>query len=82
MPCPTCRRGCSCGLDGPGCGHYGCYGTGPRDCPGVEAEERRYAVMLAARRTQHAADRARRARLSAAYTALLATTGYGLARLR
>jgi hypothetical protein len=27
--CTTCTTGCDCQKGTPGCGHYGCWGTGP-----------------------------------------------------
>lgn len=82
MPCSTCRSGCGCPMTGPGCGHYGCYGSGPHDCPGAEAEARRYQALMALRRREHAARRLRRLRLAATHTALLSQHGYGLPRLQ
>lgn len=80
MPCPVCRAGCGCPLTGPGCGHYGCFGRGPVDCPGAEAEQRRYAAVLAQQRRDHAALRTRRRRIAASHTALLGQFAYGLPR--
>lgn len=67
MPCTTCRSGCHCSMTDPGCGHYGCYGRGPRDCPGADAEHRRYVVILAQQRRDHVQQRARRRQLAASY---------------
>jgi hypothetical protein len=74
--CQTCRRGCGCTHTDPGCGHYGCYGRGPRDCPGADAEERRYAAILARQRRDRAAQRLRRSRMAATFRTM--TTAYGL----
>jgi hypothetical protein len=82
MTCTTCRRGCGCPLDGPGCGHYGCYGAGPRDCPGAEAEQRRYDAILNRQRRDAAVRHMRRVRLAASYRTVLAATCYGLPRTR
>jgi hypothetical protein len=78
MPCPTCRRGCGCTHTDPGCGHYGCYGRGPTDCPGVAAEERRYAALLAARNRARRRQWVTRSRASARFAAVAAATVYGL----
>jgi hypothetical protein len=80
MPCATCRSGCGCPLTGPGCGHYGCYGRGPTDCPGAEAEQRRYDALLDQRRRDARAIRLRRVRLAATYAALTQQFAYGLRR--
>lgn len=82
MPCPTCRSGCACPMDGPGCGHYGCLARGPVDCPGAEAEERRYHAILAQRRRDYRRQRIMRNRLSASFRAVAATTALGLPRVR
>jgi hypothetical protein len=75
MPCPSCRRGCDCTHTDPGCGHYGCYGRGPIDCPGVEAEERRYAALLAQRRRAQRRQWLTRASTAARFAAANATAG-------
>lgn len=72
--CETCARGCHCPLDGPSCGHYGCFGSGPRDCPGVAAEEARYAATLAETRARDARDHNRRTRLAATYRLTVVAT--------
>jgi hypothetical protein len=72
--CSTCARGCGCATDSPGCGHYGCYGRAPRTCPGVAAEEARYAATLAAKRAEDARTLNRRARLAASYRAIVLST--------
>lgn len=73
--CPTCANGgCGCPLDSPGCGHYGCWGYGPRDCPGVTAEETRYASRLEDKRAAEARILTRRA----AHHALLRSAGIGI----
>jgi hypothetical protein len=72
--CDVCARGCGCPVDGLGCGHYGCYGAAPRTCPGVEAEEARYAAQCAARRAEEARTLTRRARLSATYRGIVLST--------
>jgi hypothetical protein len=71
-PCPTCRSGCHCPADAPGCGHLGCYGTGPQDCPGVTAEADRWTALLAQRRRDYDRQRLLRARANARLTALVA----------
>jgi hypothetical protein len=74
MPCPICRRGCGCTHTDPGCGHYGCYGrNADRSCPGVPAEEARYAEALRVQRLRDAATISRRARLEAMYAQLAST---------
>lgn len=75
MTCTTCRSGCACTPTEPGCGHYGCYGQGPRDCPGAAAEELRYHVVLARQRRDRAAQRIRRTRLASSFRAITATYG-------
>lgn len=72
--CPVCAHGCGCPPEGPGCGHYGCYGQAPHTCPGVEVEEARYAAACAARRAADARTLNRRARLAAAYRAVVLST--------
>jgi hypothetical protein len=73
--CAACGRGCDCPLDGPGCEHYGCWGRWPtRDCPGVPAEEARYAARLAKKRTAEA----RVLNRQAAHLALLRSAGIGI----
>jgi hypothetical protein len=70
--CRACATGCGCHTDEPGCQHYGCYGTRPtRDCPGVAAEEARYAEACAARRAAEARILTRRARLAHSYRAIV-----------
>jgi hypothetical protein len=78
MPCTTCRRGCGCPLDGPGCGHYGCYGRGPVDCPGASAEQRRYDAILAQTRREARRRRVRRVQLAATYQRLVGAVAYGV----
>jgi hypothetical protein len=79
MPCPICRRGCGCSPAEPGCGHYGCFGRDrPADCPGVAAEERRYAALLAARARARRRQWVARSRVSARFAAVAAATAYGL----
>lgn len=69
--CRTCEVGCGCPLDAPGCGHYGCYGRWPtRACPGVAAEEARYAALLATKRRTEARRLTARARLSGRFAVL------------
>jgi hypothetical protein len=73
--CPVCERGCGCPLTGPGCEHYGCWGRSPsRTCPGVPAEEARYAARLAAKYAAEARTHNRRA----AHLALLRAAGLGI----
>jgi hypothetical protein len=72
--CDVCARGCDCPTDGPGCGHYGCFGRAPRTCPGVAAEEARYAAVLAAKRAEDARTLSRRARLGASYRGIVLST--------
>lgn len=73
MPCATCRSGCSCLPTDPGCGHYGCWGRGPRDCAGADAEQRRYETLLAQQRRDQRAHRARRAHLALSYQTISCT---------
>jgi hypothetical protein len=72
--CQVCARGCGCQLGSPGCGHYGCYGNGPHDCPGIAAEEARYEAAMLLRLAEEARALNRRARWAAAYRAAVATT--------
>jgi hypothetical protein len=72
--CDVCAHGCDCPPDGPGCGHYGCFGRAPRTCPGVEAEEARYRAALAAKRAADARTLTRRARLGASYRGVVLST--------
>jgi hypothetical protein len=46
----------------------------PRTCPGVAAEEARYAAVLAAKRAEDARTLSRRARLGATYRAMVLST--------
>lgn len=73
-PCPVCARGCGCTPADACCGHYGCYGSGPRNCPGAVAEEARYTAAVRAKRQADARTLARRARLAATYRAAVAST--------
>jgi hypothetical protein len=74
-PCLTCERGCGCSHADPGCGHYGCYGARPaRDCPGVAAEEQRYADACRQRRAEEARRLTARDRWAATYRAVVAST--------
>jgi len=70
--CDTCAHGCPCPPTGPGCGHYGCFGAAPHTCPGVDAEEARYAARLAEKRAADARTHNRRAAHHAAVDAALA----------
>jgi hypothetical protein len=77
QPCqlpPPGSPPCSCAVNSPGCGHYGCFGAAPRTCPGVAAEEARYAAVLAAKRAEDARTLSRRARLGATYRAMVLST--------
>jgi hypothetical protein len=62
--CKVCHRGCRCPDGRPGCGHYGCRGTGPQDCPVATAERAAYERRLAAARAHRARLHARRAALT------------------
>lgn len=70
LPCPTCRSGCRCTAADPGCGHFGCLGADPLDCPAVPGERERWTALLAARRREHDRRRALRVRANARLTAL------------
>lgn len=71
LPCPTCRSGCCCIATDPGCGHFGCLGSGPTDCTGVLAEQDRWNALLAARRREHDRRRMLRVRSAARLTAMV-----------
>jgi hypothetical protein len=66
--CVVCEKGCTCTHADTSCGHYGCYGAGPRTCPAAAAAQATYEQRLAATRAQRARLAARRSALvGAAY---------------
>lgn len=59
--CAVCAHGCGCSFDSAGCGHYGCRGRGPQDCPVAEERRAAYQERLASTVRMRAALAARRA---------------------
>jgi hypothetical protein len=65
--CGVCAQGCACTGADRSCGHYGCYGAGPRDCPAAAAAQAAYEQQLAATRAQRTRLHVRRAATSPAW---------------
>ncbi len=66
--CVVCEKGCTCTGADSSCGHYGCYGRGPRTCPSAAAAQAAYEQRLTSVRAQRARLAARRSALvGAAY---------------
>jgi hypothetical protein len=66
--CAVCEHGCTCTGADVSCGHYGCYGRGPRTCPSATAAQAAYEERLRVTRAQRARLAARRTAVAGGLT--------------